>query len=430
MDNRCPAVTLFPFRCYLYDHEVTLQGCIHASASADQICDRRTADHVEGHRALGRGPSRGLSQGDPEGTQGLSSYVSGRRRGIAATQIHHWSLRPHHAADGAGSSTKDLRGAARWQRSAEEKKQTRRRLVVDQVEDLIETFIRDHVSQTGTSKRISSLLRRDVVPYWGTKSIHEIKKRDVSDFASKISQRKPTLGTLLKTLKTFFRWCVGRAVIDFSPAEGIVSSYRETSRDRVLTDDELTAIILAARETSRPYGPILEFLALTGQRREEVAELQWNEIDEETHTWSIPGSRTKNKKAHIVHLSEQAWTVVETCPAGDFVFATSRGKHFQGFRKGKEKLDELSGITGWRLHDLRRTVVSGMARLGVPPHVADKVLNHQAGTISGVAAVYQRHDFLAERKDALDRWGAHVEQIVGGKHVPLRLTEAADVKVA
>ena len=71
-----------------------------------------------------------------------------------------------------------------------------------------------------------------------------------------------------------------------------------------------------------------------------------------------------------------------------------------------------SGITGWRLHDLRRTVVSGMARLGVPPHVADKILNHQAGTISGVAAVYQRHEFLAERKEALDCWGAHVGRIV------------------
>jgi integrase len=94
------------------------------------------------------------------------------------------------------------------------------------------------------------------------------------------------------------------------------------------------------------------------------------------------------------------------------VFATSRGKNFQTFRKAKEKLDELSGITGWRLHDLRRTTVSGMARLGVPPHVADKILNHQSGTISGVAAVYQRHDFLAERKEALDRWGAHIDALL------------------
>jgi integrase len=83
-------------------------------------------------------------------------------------------------------------------------------------------------------------------------------------------------------------------------------------------------------------------------------------------------------------------------------------KTFQDFTHAKRLLDQLSGVTGWRLHDLRRTCVSGMARLGVAPHVSDKILNHQAGTISGVAAVYQRYDFLPERQDALNRWGAHV----------------------
>jgi integrase len=296
---------------------------------------------------------------------------------------------------------------------AEEKKQSRRRLVVDRVDDLVETFIREHVSKIGTCRRISNLLRRDVVAYWGTRSIHEIKKRDVSDLLSQVSQRNAHAShRLLKTLKTFFRWCVGRAVIDFSPAEGILSNYREISRDHVLNDHELAAIISAARPMPGPYGGIFELLALTGQRREEVAQLKWNELDEKARTWSIPASRTKNKKAHIVHLSEPAWRVIAVRPAGEFVFATSRGKNFQAFRKAKQKLDKLSGVNLWRLHDLRRTIVSGMARLGVPPHVADKILNHQAGTISGVAAVYQRHDFLAERKEALDRWGAHVEHII------------------
>jgi hypothetical protein len=96
----------------------------------------------------------------------------------------------------------------------------------------------------------------------------------------------------------------------------------------------------------------------------------------------------------------------------EYVFATSGTKHFQTFAKHKRSLDDLSGVNGWRLHDLRRTIVSGMARLGIPPHIADKILNHQSGTISGVAAVYQRHEFLVERKDALDRWGTHVDQVV------------------
>ncbi len=125
-----------------------------------------------------------------------------------------------------------------------------------------------------------------------------------------------------------------------------------------------------------------------------------------------PAPGSKNKKAHIVHLSEPAWKVIPKSSDGEFVFGTATGKHFQGFGHAKPELDNQSGVTGWRLHDLRRTIVSGMARLGVPPHVADKILNHQAGTISGVAAVYQRHDFLLERKQALDRWGAHVEHII------------------
>jgi integrase len=303
---------------------------------------------------------------------------------------------------------------------AEEKKQSRQRLVVDRIDDLVETFIRERVSQIRTAKKVSNLLRRDVLPYWGTKSIHDIKKRDVIDLVSEVSQRAKYSGyRLLKTLKTFFRWCVGRAVIDISPAEGVSSDFREASRDRVLTDEELAAVICGARQMPWPYGGIVEFLALTGQRREEVNQVKWNEIDQKTQTWCIPAARSKNRKAHIVHLSEAASAVIKDRPRiSDLVFATSKGKHFQAFAKGKRKLDELCDIKGWRLHDLRRTVVSGMARLGVPPHVADKILNHQSGTISGVAAVYQRHDFLLERKEALDRWGAHVDAILHVSHPP------------
>jgi Phage integrase family len=135
-------------------------------------------------------------------------------------------------------------------------------------------------------------------------------------------------------------------------------------------------------------------------------------LDLEQRVWTIPKSRTKNAKAHVVHLCDQSLAVLKRAQQGPLVF--SRGtKPFQEFSRAKRALDQLSGVTGWRLHDLRRTCVSGMARLGVAPHVADKILNHQAGTISGVAAVYQRHEFLAERRAALDLWGAHIGQVLG-----------------
>jgi integrase len=217
----------------------------------------------------------------------------------------------------------------------------------------------------------------------------------------------------LKSIRTFLRWCVGRAILDQSPAEGVPLPAREVARDRVLTDQELAEVILAARKIGGSYGGIVELLAFTGQRREEAARLELEELDLVQRVWTIPKARTKNAKAHVVHLSEQSMALLRHLDRrGRFVFSPLGTNPFQNFGKAKRLLDQLSGVTGWRLHDLRRTCVSGMARLGVAPHVADKILNHQAGTISGVAAVYQRHEFLAERREALELWGAHVADIV------------------
>jgi integrase len=294
---------------------------------------------------------------------------------------------------------------------AAEKQQARHRLVADRIDDLVELFISEHLSKKRSAREISRLLRREVIPKWGLRSVHEIGKRQVIDLVSEVTARgaPSAANKLLKVVKTFFGWCVGRAILEISPAKGLVAPARETARDRVLNDDELVRVIRAARQIAGPYGGIVELLALTGQRREEVAQLTWDELNLTSQTWTLPSFRTKNGKPHIVHLSKEAIAVLMRMPRlRNFVFSLSGIKPFQTFSASKREIDKLSGVAGWRLHDLRRTCVSGMARLGVAPHVADKILNHQTGTISGVAAVYQRHEFLAERKDALDRWGAHV----------------------
>src|SRR5215217_360383 len=296
---------------------------------------------------------------------------------------------------------------------AGEKREAKRRVVADRVDDLLEAYIAQHVSQRRSGGEISRLLRREIGKAWGSRSIHEITKRDVVEVIAAIEQRGAPIAAnkTLKTLKTFLRWCVGRAVLDQSPADGVPLPAKETSRDRVLADDELARVIIAARKIGGPYGGIVELLALTAQRREEVARVCPDELDIERRIWTLPKARTKNGKPHIVHLSNQAIVVLNRAnKIGPFVFSLDGAKPFQDFSRAKREIDELSGVKDWRLHDLRRTCVSGMARLGIPPHVADKILNHQAGTISGVAAVYQRHDFLAERKDALERWGAHVHK--------------------
>jgi integrase len=297
---------------------------------------------------------------------------------------------------------------------AAEKRETKRRIVADRVEDLLETFIVQRLSQNRSGGEISRLLRRDMGKPWAGRSVHAISKRDVVEVISAIEQRGAPVAAnkALKSLKAFLRWCVGRAILDQSPAEGVPLPAKEVARDRVLDDQELAQIILAARKMGGPYGGIVELLALTGQRREEVARLTWEELDVAQRVWTIPKSRSKNAKSHVVYLSDQSVAVLKPDRRGALVFSLLGTKPFRNFGRAKRLLDQRSGVTGWRLHDLRRTCVSGMARIGVAPHVADKILNHQSGTISGAAAVYQRHEFLAERREALERWGAHVARIV------------------
>src|SRR5258705_414813 len=185
---------------------------------------------------------------------------------------------------------------------AAEKRETKRRIVADRVEDLLEAFIAQRLSQNRSAAEISRLLRREVGKPWAGRSIHEIGKRDVVEVISAIEQRgaPAAANKTLKSIKTFLRWCVGQAVLDQSPAEGVPLPTKEVARDRVLDDSELTQAILAARNIGGPYGAIVELLALTGQRREEVACLRWEQLDLAERIWTIPQARTKNTKAHIV----------------------------------------------------------------------------------------------------------------------------------
>jgi integrase len=350
--------------------------------------------------------------------KGRKVFVVLYRTGGAGSRLRKYTIGPYgrvtlHQAQVAAQKvfTAKLEGRD----PAGEKREAKRRIVADRVDDLLETYIAQYVSQRRAGGEISRLLRREIGNAWGSRSIHEITKRDVVEVITAIEQRGAPIAAnkTLKTLKTFLRWCVGRAGLDQSPADGVPLPAKEISRDRILADDELARVIIAARKIGGPYGGIVELLTLTAQRREEVARVTSDEFDIEQRIWTLPKSRTKNGKPHIVHLSNEAIILLNrTNKNGSFVFSLDGAKPFQEFSRAKRELDELSGVKDWRLHDLRRTCVSGMARLGISPHVADKILNHQSGTISGVAAVYQRHDFLAERKDALEQWGAHVRKIL------------------
>ena len=207
-----------------------------------------------------------------------------------------------------------------------------------------------------------------------------------------------------------FAWALQSDLLADNPFAGIRIE-PVASRERVLTDEELAAI-WQATEGWKPYNGIVRLLLLTGQRREEVAGMLWSELDGELTAWTIPAARSKNRRAHVVPLSKQARAVLTgqfRIKDDDRVFAG-----FRGFAHAKLGLDAVSKVTDWRLHDLRRTLATGLQKLGIRLEVTEAVLNHVSGSRAGIVGVYQRHEWKDEKQSALAAWGERVAAIVEG----------------
>jgi integrase len=222
-----------------------------------------------------------------------------------------------------------------------------------------------------------------------------------------------------------YHWAVKRGSLTVNPFQDLPLTAVAT-RERVLTDDELRAVWQATSGPG-PFNAIVRTLILTGQRREEVTSMTWDEVAPDLSTWTIPASRAKTGAAHVVPLTTQAQAVLRAAPRfmeSDLVFPGLRGP-FSGFSKAKAALDKASGVKEWRLHDLRRTMATGLQRLGVRLEVTEAVLNHIAGSRAGIVGVYQRHTWADEKRAALNAWGEHVAAIVErreatGNVTPLR----------
>ena len=213
--------------------------------------------------------------------------------------------------------------------------------------------------------------------------------------------------------KAAYGWAVKRGTIGANPFLALPVAPTER-RDKVLADDEL-AVVWRAAEGAGVFGSIVRFLILTGQRREEVAGMAWAEVSDDLSTWTIPGTRAKNGTTHVVPLPAPAQALLRGLPrVGELVFPGRVGI-FSGWSKSKADLDKAADVTGWRLHDLRRTLATGLQKLGVRLEVTEAVLNHTAGSRAGIVGVYQRHDYATEKRAALDAWGKHVLAVVEGR---------------
>ena len=210
------------------------------------------------------------------------------------------------------------------------------------------------------------------------------------------------------TLSAFYTWLIEEGVTETNPVIGTRKPTPDERRQRVLKSTEITAVLKALPEGD--FGRIVRLLLLTAQRRDEVAAMMWDEVDLAAGLWSMPGERTKNGLAHDIPLSRPALTFLTEAPRIEgraLVFGSGAGG-FQGFTRAKAALDKASGVTGWRLHDLRRTAATGMGELGVLPHVVEAVLNHVSGTKAGVAGVYNYALYNPEKRAALDLWARHL----------------------
>jgi integrase len=318
-------------------------------------------------------------------------------------------------------------------------------------EDRLEVIARDFVEKHAKRKagalwaaETERLLRVEILPKLGKKRLGEITKANVHYLLDGIVDRgsPTTANRALAVLKKLANWSLERGLIAASPFAGLKPPAPEHARDRVLSDAELRLAWQAFGSVGEPFGPVGRLLLLTGARLREVAEGRWSEIDLVARTWTIAKERSKSGLAHEIPLSDKAVEILAALPRmGDkkdgFIFTTTGKTPVSGFSRAKVSVDTAimkrlrkdaeecgdnpAGVKGpppWVFHDLRRSCASGMAGIGIAPHVVEAVLAHKSGTIKGVARVYNRYSYGPEKRAALDAWGRKLDEIVTGKKKP------------
>jgi len=241
-------------------------------------------------------------------------------------------------------------------------------------------------------------------------SIRNVARANIAAETNAIARRSgPVAANRARaSLSAFFRWALGQGLCEENPVAGTSKQKENGPRERSLSDAEIAAVWLAAPEND--YGRIVQLLMLTGCRRDEIGSLRWSEIDTDAKAITLTASRTKNHTEHVVPLSERALKVIEAIPRRDreFVFGTGRGG-YSGWSKSKAELDEACKVKEWTLHDIRRTVRTGLGKLGVAPHVAEAVVNHLPARL---IRAYNRNAYADEKKAALDAWASHLDAIM------------------
>jgi len=258
------------------------------------------------------------------------------------------------------------------------------------------------------------LLETYAISVLGSRDITSIDRATIHALLDETSDKKgmALARELRKHLSIMFNWCVDRGICSFNPMAGMKRrDLQYVSRERVLSIEELKLIWNAATKLGYPFGPIVQLLILSGQRRSEISTLQRNWISSDY--FEIPADNYKTGKPHIVPLTKAMSDLLNDQPiwnGGEYVFSTTGGRTpSSGFSKAKIRIDKLSGVSNWTFHDIRRSVATHMARAGVIQEHIERVLGHAVG---GVAGTYNRYSYLDEKRQALDVWQKVISEVI------------------
>lgn len=287
-------------------------------------------------------------------------------------------------------------------------------------------FIEKHViaGQLRSRKDIEGTFDRDLRPWFGEQLVTEITNKDVKKMLAHVGERSRSAGNkAYKWLSRMYTWGIQHDQLESHPLVGLKRPFPEPKRERVLQKFEIKLVVGVASKITWQFGALVLLLLLTGQRLREVAGIRWDEIDLAKKEWIIPGTRTKNKRVHLVPLSRQVMALLNhlrKLTLGDGLILTTTGKTpISGFSKAKLAIDELVAratnriVADWVMHDLRRTMATGCAELKVPLEHSEAVLNHISGTQGGIAGTYHLYRYAKEKRAALQRWADRVEAICG-----------------
>jgi integrase len=293
----------------------------------------------------------------------------------------------------------------------------------DTIERWANTFIERYAkkkTRPNSWRQTVHVLDDLVVPVWQGRTVHDIQRRDIRELLADIAEDRPIMANRTHgVLSKFFGWLCEQDVLATSPFIGVKRPAEENVGERVLDDDEIIKLWSACEKIGGREGACIKLLVLTGQRRGEISHLRFSEVGNDV--LQLPAPRMKGKRAHIVPLSTQAADIIADMPKlvphvpkpDDYVWGDSPVGHFHRI---KDRLDEhMGGVPKWTVRDIRRSVASGLARIGVALPVIEKILAHRKGTFAGIVGVYQKYRFAGEMSAALQRWSDHVEQLVTGK---------------